>query len=58
VSLEKISADFGIHPIKLLTWLKKAGIHDGVKTGITATGSDEPSEAKKRICLLKQEAEC
>ena len=28
VSLEKIAADFGIHPITLSTWLKKAGIDD------------------------------
>ena len=30
VSLEKIAADFGIHPITLSTWLKKADIDDGV----------------------------
>lgn len=55
VSLEKIAADFGIHPITLSNWLKKADIDDGVKPGITSTGSAELREANKRIRLLEQE---
>ena len=31
VTLEKIAAYLGIHPITLPTWLKKAGIGDGMK---------------------------
>jgi transposase-like protein len=57
VSLEKIAADFGIHPITLSTWLKKADIEDGVKPGITSAESAELREANKRIRLLEQEAE-
>ena len=38
VSLEKIAADFGIHPITLSTWLKKADIDDGVKPGVNRPG--------------------
>ena len=57
VPLEKIAADFGIHPITLSTWLKKAAIDDGVKAGLTSTGSAELREANKRICMLEQEAE-
>ena len=54
VSLEKIAADFGIHPITFSTWLKKADIEDGVKPGIT---SAELRKANKRIRFLEQEAE-
>ena len=36
VTLEKIAADFGIHPITLSTWVKKADIDDGVKPGLTS----------------------
>jgi transposase len=57
VSLEKIAADFGIHPITLSTWLKKADIDDGVKPGVTSAESAELREANKRIRLLEQEAE-
>jgi len=57
VSLEKTAADFGIHPITLSTWLKKADIEDGVKPGITSAESVELREANKRIRLLEQEAE-
>jgi transposase len=57
VTLEKIAADFGIHPITLSTWLKRADIENGVKPGTTSTQSAELREANKRIRLLEQEAE-
>ena len=57
VTLEKIATDFGIHPITLSTWLKKAEIDEGVKPGITSAGTAELREANKRIRLLEQEAE-
>ena len=57
VSLEKIAADFGIHPIILSTWVKKADIDEGVKPGSTSAETAELREANKRIRLLEQEAE-
>ena len=57
VSLEKIAADFGIHPITLSTWLKRADVEDGVCPGVTRADSDQLREANKRIRLLEQEAE-
>ena len=57
VTLEKIAADFGIHPITLSNWLKRADIDDGVKPGVTSAESVELREANKRIRLLEQEAE-
>jgi transposase len=57
VSLEKIDADFGIHPITLSNWLKRADIDEGAKPGITSAESVELREANKRVRLLEQEAE-
>jgi transposase len=57
VTLEKIAADFGIHPITLSTRLKRADIENGVKPGTTSTQSAELREANKPIRLLEQEAE-
>ena len=33
VTLEQIATDFGVHPITLSTWLRRADIEDGVKPG-------------------------
>ena len=55
VSLEKIAADFGIHPITLSTWLNNADIEDGLKPDVTSAASAELREAKKRSRLLAQE---
>ena len=57
VSLEKIAADFGIHPITPSNWLKRADIDEGVRPGVTSAESAELREANKRIRLLEQEAE-
>lgn len=57
VSLEKIAADFGIHPITLSNWLKRADVEDGVRPGVSRAESDQLREANKRIRLLEQEAE-
>ena len=54
-TLGKNADDFGLHPITLSNWLKRADIGDGVKPGITSTGSAELREAKKRIRLLEHE---
>jgi transposase len=35
VSLEKIARDFGIHPITLSKWLKRAYVEDGFRPGLT-----------------------
>ena len=52
VTLEKIAADFGIHPITLSTWLKRASVEDGVRPGIRSAESADLREANKRIRLL------
>lgn len=57
VTLEAIAADFGIHPMTLSKWLRRADVEDGVRSGVTIAESAELREAKKRIRLLEQENE-
>jgi transposase-like protein len=57
VTLEQIAADFGIHPITLSTWLRKADVDAGVKPGATTDQLAELREAKRRIRTLEQENE-
>ena len=56
VSLEKIAADFGIHPITLSNLLKRADVEDGVRPGVRSAESAELREANKRIRLLEKSA--
>ena len=57
VTLERIAADFGVHPITLSKWLRQAAVDDGAKPGMTRTENVELREARKRIRLLEQENE-
>ena len=57
VTLEQIANDFGIHPMTLSKWLRRAAIEDGERPGRTQAESDELREARKRIRLLEQENE-
>ena len=56
-TLEQIAADFGVHPMTLSKWLRKADVEDGVKPGVTRAEQSELREARKRIKLLEQENE-
>ena len=55
--LSQIAKDFGISEGALSNWLKKAGIEDGNRPGLTDADRVELREAKKRIRLLEQENE-
>ena len=57
VTLEQIAADFGIHPMTLSNWMKKADIADGRRDGVTETESEDLRDARRRIRLLEQENE-
>lgn len=57
VTLEQIAADFGVHPITLSKWLRKADVEAGVKPGVTGEQSAELREAKRRIRTLEMENE-
>ena len=57
VTLEQIAADFGIHPMTLNKWIRKADVEAGIKPGTTSAESRELREAKRRVRLLEQENE-
>lgn len=57
VTIEQIAADFGIHPMTLSKWLRRAAIADGDRPGVTPAESAENRELKRRVRLLEQENE-
>lgn len=57
VTIEQIATDFGVHPMTLQKWLRRAAVEDGVRPGQTTSESVELREARKRIRLLEQENE-
>ncbi|MCO4699653.1 IS3 family transposase [Streptomyces sp. RO-S4] len=58
VTLEQIATDFGVHPITLSKWMRRADTDEGCAEPATASGeSAELREARKRIRLLEQENE-
>ena len=57
VTLDQIAADFGIHPMTLSGWLRKAEVEDGIKPGNTEAEQSENRELRKRVRLLEQENE-
>ncbi|MFF8036370.1 IS3 family transposase [Streptomyces sp. NPDC016626] len=59
VTLEQVAADFGVHPVSLTKWLRRAETEDSTATrSATAPAeSAELREARKRIRMLEQENE-
>jgi transposase len=55
--LKQIARDFGISEGCLHSWMKKAGVEDGHRLGVTEKRSGEVRELKKRNRLLEQENE-
>ena len=53
--LSQIGKDCGISKGTLSSWVKKAGIEDGHRPGLTDAERVELRETKKRIRLLEQE---
>ncbi|SEO98423.1 IS3 family transposase [Actinacidiphila rubida] len=57
VTVEQVATDFGVHPMTLFKWMRRADIDDGAKPGATSQESAELREARRRIKLLEQENE-
>ncbi|WP_123972747.1 IS3 family transposase [Streptomyces sp. Ag109_O5-1] len=57
VTVEQMATDFGVHPMTLWKWMRRADIDDGAKPGVTSQDSAELREARRRIKLLEQENE-
>ncbi len=56
-TLEQVANDFGIHPMTLSKWMRRAAIEDGDQPGVTTAESAENRALKKRVRLLEQENE-
>ncbi|MFV0374126.1 transposase [Microbacterium sp.] len=57
MTIEQIARGFGVHPMTLQKWLRRADIDEGAKPGQSRTEAAEIRELKKRIRLLEQENE-
>lgn len=57
VTIEQIARDFGVHPMTLQKWLRRADIDEGTKPGQSRIDSIENRELRKRVRLLEQENE-
>ncbi|MFG2977234.1 IS3 family transposase [Streptomyces sp. NPDC048331] len=57
VTLDQIAADFGVHPITLSKWLRRADTDRDAGPAPVSGESAELREARKRIRLLEQENE-
>ncbi len=57
VTIEQIAKDFGVHPMTLTKWMRRAKVEDGSAPGQTRTEAAEIRELKKRNRLLEQENE-
>ncbi|MGV9192751.1 IS3 family transposase [Microbacterium sp. MC2] len=57
VTIEQIAKDFGVHPMTLQKWLRRADIDEGAKPGQSRTEAAEIRELRKRNRLLEQENE-
>jgi transposase len=55
VTMEQIAKDFGVHPVTLQKWLRRADIDGGAKPGVARIEGAELREARKRIRRLEQE---
>ena len=57
VTIEQIAKDFGVHPMTLTKWLRRADIDEGATPGQSRAEAAEIRELKKRNRLLEQENE-
>ena len=57
VTVEQVATDFGVHPITLSKWMRRAETDEGARPATTSGESAELREARKRIRLLEQENE-
>lgn len=57
VTIEQIAADFGVHPMTLTKWLRRAAIEEGERPGASSVESEEVRELRRRNRLPEQEVE-
>ena len=54
VTIERIAADFGVHPMTLTKALRRAALEDGEQPGTTRAESEKVRELRRRNRLLEQ----
>jgi transposase-like protein len=57
VTIKQIAADFGVHPMTLTKWMRRAAVDDGERPGTARPESEEVRELRRRNRLLEQEVE-
>ncbi|MFJ9633409.1 IS3 family transposase [Streptomyces sp. NPDC101175] len=57
VTVEQVATDFGVHPMTLWRWMRRADIDDGSRPGTSGQESAELREARRRTELLEPENE-
>ena len=57
VTIDQIARDFGVHPMTLQKWLRRADIDEGAQPGQSRVETAEIRELRKRNRLLEQENE-
>ncbi|MCX2922301.1 IS3 family transposase [Streptomyces sp. NEAU-W12] len=57
VTIEQVATDFGVHPMTLWKWMRRADIDEDAKPGVSSQESAELRDARRRIKLLEQENE-
>ena len=57
VTIEQIATDFGVHPMTLTKWMRRADVDEGVKPGKSSSDAGELRELRRRNRLLEQENE-
>lgn len=57
MTLEQVAAYFGVHPMTLNKWLRRAATTDGTREGVSLHKSPQLHDAKRPIRLLEQENE-
>lgn len=57
VTIEQVAKDFGVHPMTLQKWLRRAQVEEGSTPGASRAEGVELRQARKRIRLLEQENE-
>ena len=53
VTIEQIARDFGVHPMTLQKWLRRADLDAGAKPATTRSDAGEITELKKMYRLLE-----
>ncbi len=56
-TVKRVWHDFGIHPMTLSKWLRRADVDAGTKTGVTTAEATENRDLRRRVKLLEQENE-